>query len=41
MSVPAPREMICFVCEGEGEERKASIRISRAVVRAYVPVPTH
>ena len=48
MSVPAPRDMICFdrgrgelvgveeVVE-DGSERKASTSLSRAVVRQYVP----
>lgn len=36
MSVPAPRETICFV-DGEGEERNVVTKMSRAVVRVYVP----
>lgn len=36
MSVPAPNDIICFFCGGaadSGSERKALMRMSRAVVR--------
>lgn len=44
MSVPAPRDMICFVCVFEVEsvcERKVPIIVSRPVVRTYVPATSH
>ena len=41
MSVPAPRDTICFnwgFGEGLGSDKKALVRMSRALVRVYVPL---